>query len=308
MSYNRGNAIDYAQTYWTIPCKDGLLGLRDDRPSIESFRHQLHAPAADWKALFVRDDTGTERGVFRKSGEPDKVFQGWDGLDDCAHYVSQCLRAGGAAIETQWGARELKERLQALPNTKTLVEKASVDAGQRIVDAGLLKKGDAVIYYKSVPSEESHVGYGHSAMYVGDGGITCHSTCRYKGLGDSTDDEWHLNDGAIFLYTLIHFSTDDAVEADVSKALTGWWSVEYAGRTSYYAVLTNGSARKSQTPPRRPTDQPPAGPSAYWFQDQNSIKFTWKETGDLEDWTVNSANIVVKSKLNDISGKVTKLF
>jgi hypothetical protein len=133
-----------------------------------------------------------------------------------------------------------------LPNTKTLVEKASVEAGQRIVNAGLLKQGDAVIYYNTVPSEGSHVGYHHSAMYVGDRGITCHSTCRYKGLGDSTDDEWHLNGGAIYKYTLIHFSSDDSVEAAVSKALTGWWKVEYAGRTSYCVVLGNGSARRSQ--------------------------------------------------------------
>lgn len=308
MSYDRSKAIDYAQSFWTIPCKDGLLGAADGHPSISYFRHKLHAPAGDWEALFVRNDTGIESGVFRKAGEPDKVFHDWDGLDDCAHYVSQCLRAGAAAIDTQWGARELKESLQVLPNTKTLVEKASVEAGQRIVNAGLLKQGDAVIYYNNVPSEESHVGYHHSAMYVGDGGITCHSTCRYKGLGDSTDDEWHLNGGAIYKYTLIHFSSDDSVEAAVSKALTGWWKVEYAGRTSYCVVLGNGSARRSQTPPRRPTDQPPAGPSAYWFQNQNSIKFTWKETGDLEEWTISSTNTVLKTKLNDISGKVTKLF
>jgi hypothetical protein len=31
-----------------------------------------------------------------------------------------------------------------------------------------------------------------SAMYVGDGGIKCYSVCRYKGLGDSSTDEWHL--------------------------------------------------------------------------------------------------------------------
>jgi hypothetical protein len=232
MSYDRSKAIDYAKTYWTAPCKDGLLGLADGRPSVDYYRHRLHAPAAEWEALFVRKDTGEEQGVFRKAGESDKVFHEDDGLDDCAHYVSQCLKAGAAAIETQWGAHGLKESLQALGNTKTLIEKASQESGQKIVNAGLLKQGDAVIYYNTKPTGESHVGYSHSAMYVGDGGITCHSTCRYKGLGDSSDDEWHLNNGRAYQYTFIHFSSDDIVEAAVSKALAGWWKAEYGGRTS----------------------------------------------------------------------------
>src|ERR1022692_3469853 len=108
-------------------------------------------------------------------------------------------------------------------------------------------------------------------MYVGDNGITCHSTCRYKGLGDSTDDEWHLNAGSIYSYTFVHFSSDDVMEVAVSRALAGWWKVEYAGRTSYYALRSNGSAYKCQTVPRKPTDQPPTALSAYWFQNQNSI-------------------------------------
>jgi len=308
MSYNRGSAIDYAQTYWTIPCKDGLLGAKYGRPSIDYFRHKFHSPAPDWKASFVRDDTGTESGVFQKDGEADKVFQDQDGLEDCAHYVSQCFRAGAAAIETQWGARELKEALQALPNTKTMVEKAGKDACQRIVNAGLLKRGDAVIYYNKQPTDESSVGYSHSAMYVGNGGITCHSTCRYKGLGDSSDDEWHLNNGSKYLYTLIHFSSDDRIEGDVSKALARWWKVDYGGRTTYSAIRSNGTAHRALTQPRKATENPPGTPSAYWFQDHNSIKFTWKESGELEEWTISASNEVLKAKLNDTAGKVTKLF
>lgn len=308
MSYNRGSAIDYAQTYWTTPCKDGLLGAKYGRSSIDYFRHKFHSPAPDWKASFVRDDTGTESGVFQKDGEADKVFQDQDGLEDCAHYVSQCFRAGAAAIETQWGARELKEALQALPNTKTMVEKASKDACQRIVNAGLLKRGDAVIYYNKQPADESPVGYSHSAMYVGDGGITCHSTCRYKGLGDSSDDEWHLNNGSKYLYTFIHFSSDDAIEGDVSKALARWWKVDYGGRTTYSAIQSNGVAYRALAQPRKATENPPGTLTAYWFQDHNSIKFTWKASGELEEWTISASNEVLKAKLNDIAGKVTKLF
>ena len=308
--YDRKKAIQYAKTYWTIPCQDGLLGAAWGHPSISHLRLKAKAPEPDWKALFVRDFTGTESGVFRKAGEADKVFQAWDGLDDCAHFVSQCLRAGGAAIDTQWGARELKERLQALGQTKTLIDRGDQTAGQRIIDAGLMKNGDAVIYYTKVPSGGSHAGYHHSAMYVGDGGITCHSVCRYKGLGDSSDDEWHLNQGKLLTYTFIHFSSDDVAAADVVKTLTGWWKVEYAGKTTYTSFLSDGRARRSQTAPRKATDQLPALHSAYWFLELNSVKFAWKEAGDLEEWTLKGSgkNMTVTGAMNGFPEKVTKLF
>jgi hypothetical protein len=312
MPFNRNKAIQYAKDYWTIPCQDGFLGLGNDRPSISSLRKKFNAAAPDWQALFVRDVTFTERGVFRKAGEKDKVFQGWDGLDDCAHYVSQCFRAGGAPIDTQWGARELKEELQALgAQTKTLIEKGDQKAGQRIVDAGLLKLGDAVIYYTRVPSGESKVGYHHSAMYVGDGGITCHSVCRYKGLGDSSDDEWHLNDGAVFTYTFIHFSSDDLAASDVANALTGWWKVEYGGKTTFTFFWSDGKASRSRTAPRSAADRPHAGDPAYWFQFQGSVKFAWKGTGDVEEWTISGTGkdmTVSSGSMNGISGNVTKVF
>lgn len=309
-SFDRNKAIEYAKAYWTIPCQDGFLGAAWGHPSISHLRQKFKAPAPDWRALFIRDGTGTERGVFRKTGETDKVFLVWDDLDDCAHYVSQCLRAGRAPIDTQWGARELKEQLQALRQTKTLVEKVDQTSGQRIMDAGLMKEGDAIIYYTSVPSGESHVGYHHSAMYVGDGGITCHSLCRYKGLGDSSGDEWHLNQGTLLKYTFIHFSSDDVTAAHVVTTLTGWWKLEYGGRTSYTFFLSDGRARKSQTAPRSAKDQPPPGHLAYWFQFPNSVKFAWKETGDLEVWSFygSGKDMTVTGTMNGIPGKVTKLF
>jgi hypothetical protein len=309
MPYDRDKAITYAKTYWTIPCSDGFVGIDGDHKSISRFRQETHAPAPDWTPLFVRDFASRESGVFRKPGEKDKTFAEQKILEDCAHYVSQCLLAGGAGIKIQWGAKELKDELQGAAQTKTLIERVSQAAGQRIIDAGLLKTGDAVIYWNTKPSEGTHVGFAHSAMYVGDNGITCHSTCRYKGLGDSTEDEWHLDGGAIYEYTFIHFSSDDFLAADMAKALAGWWKVEYGGRTSYRAVKSNGTAHTSQMAPKRATDHAPATPSAYWFQDMDSIYFTWKENGDLEEWTIRmSDKAVISAELNGGAGKAVKLF
>ena len=53
------------------------------------------------------------------------------------------------------------------------------------------ERGDAIVYYTSTPREKAMFAI-ISAMYVGDGGIKCYSVCRYKGLGDSSADEWHF--------------------------------------------------------------------------------------------------------------------
>lgn len=310
MPYNRDNAIAYAKAFWTIPCKDGLVGTDSAHMRLDDRRTQLHAPANQgWVASFVRDKIhGVEAGVFQKPGADDKVFQAWNGLEDCAHFLSQCVRAGGAGIETQWGVRELVEGLQGLSETKTLAERVGKDAGQRIVDSGIFKLGDMIGYYNNNPKEGKR-GYGHSAMYVGGGGITCHSVCRFKGLGDSADDEWDLSNPD-YSYTLIHFSSGDvAPDPATAGKLAGWWTVQNAGRTRYYYILDDGRARWTPVAPRKATDQAPAGMnSAYWFQDHDKTTFIWKETGDCEVWTVNSAGNVTSSFLNGIAGKVTRLF
>ncbi|HEY3938554.1 MAG TPA: hypothetical protein VGL97_14050 [Bryobacteraceae bacterium] len=303
MTYDRKKAIAYAQKYWTAPCEDGLLGAAYGHPAIEHFRKKLHAPAPAWEGLFVRDDGGTESGIFRKSGEKDIVFETQDALDDCAHYLSQCVRAGGARIDTQWGVRFLIESLQGLPDTKTLMERGSFAAGGRIIQSGLFKEGDMIGYFHNSAGKE--FGYGHSAMYVGNGGITCHSTCRYKSLGDSSDDEWDL-DQKDYTYTFIHFSAGDAMDAGLAKAVKGWWKVEYGGRVNYYYLFEDGRARKSATAPRNWNDALQGGPAAYWFVVNNSIRFTWTATGELEEWVISRPNTVSKAKLNDTAGTATK--
>jgi hypothetical protein len=307
MPYDRDKAIAYAQTFWTAPCKDGLLGTDYGYPTIESFRRRLHAPAPDWDALFVRDN-GTETGVFRKAGEKDKPFQTQDALEDCAHYLSQCVRAGGAGIDTQWGVRELVGALQGLANTKTLMERGDATAGARIMKSGIFKKGDMIGYFHNDRSLGKY-GYGHSAMYVGDGGITCHSTCRYKGRGDSSDDDWDLS-GRDYTYTFMHFSDDDpAPNPANTKALAGWWQLDYSSRTEYYLMTTGWATYTKRAPRKGQTAVYTPEGSAYWFMAASrEVTFTWRNTGTVEVWTPQSGG-GYSSKINGvIPGKLTKLF
>jgi len=306
MPYDRAKAITYAETYWTAVCADNHFGAQYGHPSIETFRHKLKAPSSDWDAIFVRTD-GTEKGVFRKRGAKDSaadiVFETQDALEDCAHYLSQCVRAGGAAIDTQWGVGLLIQSLRALPDTKTLMERGDIAAGNRLIKAGLFKKGDMIGYFHNTKGKE--FGYGHSAMFVGNDGITCHSTCRFKGKGDSFDDDWSLA-GRDFTYTFIHFSSDDNLDPALAKSLKGWWKVEYRGAAAFYYLFENGIAHKLTAPPRSWNEVPRGGEPAYWFTDNSTIRFAWKNSSDLEEWTINRPSTVTRAKLNDVVGSAAK--
>ena len=141
-----------------------------------------------------------------------------------------------------------------------------------------------------------------------DGGITCHSTCRFKGEGDSGDDDWDLS-GRDYAYTLMHFSDDDPVPSPAkTKDLLGWWQLDYSGKTEYY-LMKNGSAVYTKRAPRKGQTAvyTPEG-SAYWFMPASGeITFTWRNTGTVEVWTPDDDGY--SSKVNGITpGKLTKLF
>lgn len=53
------------------------------------------------------------------------------------------------------------------------------------MDAGLMKEEMPLFTTPVRPPEKAMFAI-ITAMYVGDGGITCYSMCRYKGLGDSS--------------------------------------------------------------------------------------------------------------------------
>jgi hypothetical protein len=311
MSYDRSKAMAFAVATWTKPCDDGFVGLEEEHARLANLRAEKHAPEKDFDALFVRvaGDHKSERGIFRKKGEApsdrDIPFATLAELDDCAHYLSQCFINGGARISAQFGVLGLLNDLQSLPDTKTLIERCDVSAAERLVSLKILQPGDLIAYFNN---NAKTFGYTHSAMYVGDGGITCHSFCRCKGQPGSESDDWDLGRTEGFTYTLVHFSAGDAIDPAAAKSLSGWWKVEYGGRKSFVFVLGDGRAQRSTVEPKKATDSPRSAEPAYWFQNTNFIRFSWQTKGDLEEWTLDGKNAVVKSKLNDIAGSATKLF
>jgi hypothetical protein len=313
MSYDRSKAMEYAKANWTKPCEDGLVGLEEEHARLANLRVQNHAPDKDWDALFLRDPGkgNSERGIFRKKGaplQPDKPFATFHDLDDCAHYLSQCFIKGGASIDNQFGVQGLINSLQNLPNTKTLIEKCSANSAERLVKLKILQPGDLIAYFNT---SAKSFGYTHSTMYVGDGGITCHTFCRFKGQLGSEDDDWDLGRSDGFTYTFVHFSAGDMINPVAAKSLTGWWSVQYGVAKSFLFVFSDGRALRSAVAPQNATSMPRGGEPAYWFQNASSVRFSWRSTGDLEEWTLDGRNAVVKSKLCSaamIPGNPSKVF
>jgi hypothetical protein len=123
MPYDRAAAIDYARRFWNQPCDDGVFWLTNAEVNVARKRHELGAKVADgWEARFIPDGRGAEQAVFQRTvgvGPPEiKVIQPWEGLADCAHYLSRCLTTGGLRIAFL-SVPKLVKALQSRSDTKT---------------------------------------------------------------------------------------------------------------------------------------------------------------------------------------------
>ena len=327
MAYDRKAAIAYADKHWNIPADDGLFWLSNQAVVINHVRVNntinvgwwAKASAVDgWMPRFVDDGKGGEKAVFQRTGAvgmEEILINPWDGIADCAHFLSRCLTAGGIKV-AELGVPTLVRKLQVRFDTKTLCETVSQEAGQRVIDSGIFKEGDMVGYFNVDPKGDygGKKEYSHSAMYAGkiggnkDGGVTCHTICRFPGRS-WVEDSWWLKKPGHYNYTLIHFSSDDPPPDPArASALEGWWQLDYAGRTEYYLIQKSGSARYTKRAPTKGQRDilAPEG-SAYWFMASNGqITFTWRKTGTVEVWTPTGQGY--KSMINEITpGVVAKL-
>src|SRR6185312_8537277 len=328
MSFNRSDAVTFAEKHWNIPADDGIFWLSNQGVSIAQVREKnvigtpywKKAPAADgWQPFFVDDGAGGEKAVFRRTvgGNTEEILiNPWAGIAECAHFLSRCLTAGGARIAER-GLPSLVTTLQARSDTKTLCEKVPANAAQRVIDTGVFKPGDMIGYFNIDPKGDYGGArqYAHSTMYVGkiggkkDGGITCHTICRFAGKS-WVEDSWWLQPPGHYTYTLIHFSDDDpAPYPGPLTTLLGWWQLEYSGRKEYYLVQKNGSAAYTKKAPAKgQTFVHAAEGSAYWFMGSSrEITFIWRRSGTVEVWTPEASGY--KSMINKTTpGVLKKLF
>lgn len=303
MSISRKLAVGYAKRNWNKPAEDGGFYLSNQWVEIASVRaHNVlnvpwwrKAPVSEgWMPMFVNDGRGREKAVFRRtaSGIDDILINPWEGIADCAHFLSCCLTAGGAHV-SDTGVSGLVSKLQARGDTKTLCERVSRQAAQRVIDTGIVKEADMVGYFNVDPNGDydGRQDYAHSTMFTeqknasGFNGVACHTICRFPGLS-WVEDSWWLHDG--YTYTIIHFNDGDPTpNGAIANDIQGWWKLDYAGRTEYYLMNKNGTAHYTKRAPAK--GQMWIGNSegsAYWFMDPSGkITFTWRKTGTVEVWT-----------------------
>jgi len=306
MPFSRTNAVKFAETHWNTPADDGIFWLSNQGVTIADVRLRnvigtpfwRKAPVADgWQPFFVNDGSGGEKAVFRRvvAGVTEEILiNPWAGIADCAHFLSRCLTAGGITVAER-GVPSLVNTLQARSDTKTLCERVPTDAGQRVVDSGIFKPGDMIGYFNIDPKGDygGLKQYAHSTMYVGkiagkkDGGVTCHTICRFPGKS-WVEDSWWLQPPGHYTYTLIHFSQDDPAPAPGPlSALTGWWQLDYQGKTEYYLIHRGGTVAYTKKAPAKgqAVVHAPEG-TAYWFMaPSGEITFIWRKTGTVEVWT-----------------------
>ena len=323
MAINRVATMDYAERYWDRPCDDGVIWLTYGAINVEQKRRELGAPASEgWEALFEKDGLGSEQAVFRNSRTGEGwLIHPWEGLADCAHFISKCLQAGGINVPVELDVGRLLSALQARSDTKTLAEKVGKNQAQKIINTKIFKKGDFIGYFNIDPTGDLGGAkiYTHSTLYAGDfqengqtvAGVTCHTKSRFLNKNTSAENKWYLGDR--YQYTLVHFSNDDPPPNRLdAEILSGWWKIEYGRSVEYYYIFKDGRARYTLRPPATNRELMTADGSAYWFQDGNKITFIWRKTGTLEEWTLGAsarqASISVDNLHGKTAGKATKLF
>ena len=328
MGFNRKDAVDFADKHWNTPADDGLFWLSNQAVVISQVRKDnvipttswKKAPIADgWQPFFVDDGKRGEKAVFRRvvGGVTEEILiNPWEGIADCAHFLSRCLTAGGVTVSER-GVPQLIDTLQAKSNTKTLCEQVAKEGGQRVIDSGIFKPGDMIGYFNIDPKGDygGKKQYAHSGMYAGkigsdtEGKITCHTICRFPGRS-WVEDRWWLKPPGHYTYTLIHFSDDDlAITPATAKAVAGWWKLDYSATTEYYLMQGNGTVKYTKTAPKKGQTwiSGPLG-SAYWFvAASGEITFTWRNTGTVEVWKPDGSG-GYKSLINGgTPGVLTKL-
>lgn len=245
--------------------------------------------------LVRRGDAGRLRGDRKAASYPDAIMLAswydnrgdegltnpprYNGLNDCAHFVTECLANGGENGLRTVSVPALLNSLTAHSGTKTLARFTSQANAQRIMDVGLLKEGDVLIFSKTVNK------HGHSTIYLGRGKMAMHTyanhpDCTERGNGDWTNSMTAEHD----MVTLIHWGGDD-VYTNASNSVLGYWRVLWRGAVYYYYFARAGRASYSKAKPGNLAAQPASAEGrGHWFEAASGVNISWTVTGSLESF------------------------
>jgi hypothetical protein len=311
-------AATHANNYWYRPCADGQVWTPNVPVNVDPECRRRNLDPGQWVGRFLWYERGgflaeglflvpnaiaspaaMKARSFRSSNYPEKVFLcSWSdnkkdtsegqtppftGLNDCSHFVSECLQRAGV---TAWSlnAPDLVKRLRARTDTKTLCYQVDKEAARWIINSGLMTPGDVVAYSDSN-------GFRHATLYLGARMIAMHTSFNHPD-GDPmhirTDsagpNNWEASAHASHPnVTLIHFSYGDLDTRQVTWA-HGWWKVIGPGKIYYYHLSADGQAAWMLTPPTNLNTAPnQPGGRGYWFATpERNVYVCWRDTGTLE--------------------------
>lgn len=312
----RDDIVNHANNYWITPCASGTVYTKSQVINIdEQIRNRKLT--GKWQGLFMPYDdndfmlheglylvrnvdlenarqNGTEDLVFRMKAE-DKILictyydddkknhvdpknkPKYHGLNDCAHFASECLAKGGIPCGTG-GAGELLRQLVNLPftTTKTLALTVPLGKAKNFISSPLMQRGDAIIY-SSKKGEHNH-----SAIYLGNGKRAMHTVSNHanhpkmKGEWTSpTPDDRHDH------FTLIHLSGDDEKNTVSHVLIAGWWTANLPTGPAFYYLSKEGMAGRFLRKTEGPPNMFGASERGYWFLKNRDVFITGTKSGTL---------------------------
>ncbi|HEV3192165.1 MAG TPA: hypothetical protein VGY54_16750 [Polyangiaceae bacterium] len=320
---NRGAAGDHANAYWYRPCEDRLVWL-DSRPiSIVQELTRRGLSPEQWQARFLNYDAAryfdglyfvrasvadlgnlSARQFFAPNFAPDDVIlvQDWAGLNDCTHFVSECLARGGVRVGSLL-VGDLVTKLRARSDTKTLGYFVPLSEAQRIVDSGAMDLADIIAF----GTQERNFTHGHATIFMGNDKVANHTHLNHPAFtGGLSGTFGNVGGGRWQFYAdprtghplviLIHFA--DSNDTGTSS-MRGWWEMTWRSSRYYYYFERNGRALWTR---RRPTSlvQGPLSPegNGYWFEKNSKFTICWTTSGSLESYPLNPGNRPLRGQWN----------
>ena len=316
MPVDRNAIMKYAENNWFSPCEDRIYSRLwpGGVVNVDQERRKLQAagklPGSGWKAVLLpaldssdQPIYGRERGFFiRPSTSGEEIIANFkpaeltgkfdivpfyskgddvgDGFEDCAHFASRCLSAGGIQIDTASVPTLIQQlRFGAHAHvTRTIGLEVTLEQGERIMETGVMQPGDVVAYVQVSGKVRS---YNHSAIYTGFDPdydvhrITCHTISRFH---DSFyNDTWNITTEKDWIYTLVHFSDDifpslpQPLQLQVSKP----------GQTAVYQLSANGYAKRSASKNVPAGIRPNDNGYWVWLPKKHALIVFWPQDGEI---------------------------
>jgi len=313
---NMALAAAHADTFWFRPCADDTVWTKTRAISLSQEARSFNKNPAEWVGRFLFMDDGAflteglylipavraSLGELRAKGfrsdefsdrkficswydagatDDDGLKPKYHGLNDCAHFVSECMKAAGLGAVATTSAAQLVANLRARADTKTLALNVSRSAAKRIVNSDVMTPGDVIAF-----SDGSR--FRHTTLFLGDKKIAMHTNINHPTLNVIRNVEegenWMKSANTTHpLVTLIHFNYRD-LDPALASWLPGWWEMVTGGRPFFYHFTATGKAAwTSQRPSalNSPPTQP--GGTGYWFvNSEGDVNVCWRDTGSLD--------------------------